>query len=365
MDKDQTNLNNMIDSEGLINSFRLANTENLPYYFKSIWKDLTRRSDNPDKGVNKIDFSNYYELPGIISTGLFRQIDKDNDGYLNFKEFNDAMITLFTKGTKDLIKFVFEFFDDDNDNYISEINVKSIFQYIPLQNKNFANSSFKDRYESQEEMHSIVSSLFKSKEKIDYQEFEDMTIKENSTVFLYLIVFLLSKKPFNESTIGFYDIKTDLDNDKKEIKKNKEKTLIASPNLLSKFVPGNKILNSPIMSKEKENLRKIYNENSKDSKLMYTKSTELFTIKDKENMYMKSDCNDNNINLLNPTRQENIKSMNGIISMEVTEELLESLKIEPEPEITYEGYLVKVVDDKLKKLWFVLYDKYLYCKIIF
>lgn len=362
MEKD--NVMNLIDSEELINSFRLTNNDNLPFYFKSIWKDLTRRSDNPEKGVNKIDFSNYYELPGIISTGLFRYIDKDKDDYLNYKEFSEAMLTLFTKGTKDLIKFVFEFLDDDDDKYISEVNVKSIFQYIPLQNKNFSNSSFKDRYESQEELHNIVSNFFKTKEKIDCKEFEELTINENSTIFLYIIVFLLSKKPFNESTIGFYDVKLDSESENKKTIKNSDKTLIASPNLLSKFSPGNKILNSPIMSKEKEKLKKIYNDNAKEGKLMYTKSTELFTIKDKENMYRTDFSEESNskVDLLNPSRQDNIKFLNGIISMEVTEELLESLKIEPEVEITHEGYLVKVVEDKLKKLWFVLYDKYLYCK---
>lgn len=121
------------------------------------------------------------------------------------------------------------------------------------------------------------------------------------------------------------------------------------------------------MSKEKEKLKKIYNDNAKEGKLMYTKSTELFTIKDKENMYRTDFSEESNskVDLLNPSRQENIKFLNGIISMEVTEELLESLKIEPEVEITHEGYLVKVVEDKLKKLWFVLYDKYLYCKKYF
>ena len=69
-----------IDGEALLESFNIKNKSNFPKYVKSIWKDLSRRSENSDKGFDKVIFSNYYDLPGIISTRLFNLLDKDKDG---------------------------------------------------------------------------------------------------------------------------------------------------------------------------------------------------------------------------------------------------------------------------------------------
>jgi hypothetical protein len=56
-------------------------------YFKDIYKDLASRSDDKSKGVNKISFLDYCQLPGVIGERLFDILDFDRDSYLNSKEF--------------------------------------------------------------------------------------------------------------------------------------------------------------------------------------------------------------------------------------------------------------------------------------
>ena len=49
----------------------------------------------------------------------------------------------------------------------------------------------------------------------------------------------------------------------------------------------------------------------------------------------------------------------------IHEEFLEGLSstIDATKDESYNGYLIKIIDEKPKKLWFTLFEKYLYCKI--
>ena len=396
-----------IDGEALLESFNIKNKSNFPKYVKSIWKDLSRRSENSDKGFDKVIFSNYYDLPGIISTRLFNLLDKDKDGYLSYSEFSKGMITLFNSTLGDLMQFIFNFFDENKDGYIIAEDVRTIFQYIPLQKSNFSDNSFKDRLESQEELHEIISAFFKNKEKLDFNTFKKQTEKEDSTIFLYITVYLLTNKPFTDRTLTFYQN----DNNSSNVNTNnvensnnnsvnntsnvsRNLSLIASPNLTSKFSPMIKILKSPIMKSERDRIRQELMDKSAEYKKTKTSGSynasdndKLYSIKSSDFVHMnKEDGGEKkNLNLLHPSRMEwkvnnnsnsnnnnnnnnnneNLKDID--ILADENAELLDALasnidgKDEAE-ELTHEGYLVKLVDDKLKKLWFTLYEKYLYCK---
>ena len=56
-------------------------------YFKDIYKDLASRSDDKNKGINKISMLDYCQLPGVLNERFFHVLDMDKDGYLNQKEF--------------------------------------------------------------------------------------------------------------------------------------------------------------------------------------------------------------------------------------------------------------------------------------
>lgn len=350
--------NQQIDGEALLEGFRIQNKQNFPFYLKSIWKDLSRRSEDPEKGFCKVIFGNYYDLPGIISTRLFNFLDRDKDGYLSYSEFSKGMSNLFCSNLESLLEFIFGLFDENNDGVINSEDVRTLFQYIPLQKKSFSQNSFKDRIDSQEELHDIINDFFKNNNNMSFKEFKKNTQKENSTIFLYLTVFLLTKKPFNEKTLNFYqgDDKSGNNTPRKE-KEDHKPSMIASPNLTSKFQPSLKILHSPIMKNQKDQLKKEILSKYSDPNSLKTSNTVIGAEED------------NNVDLLHPSRQS--KQINGDGSekykgmSEVDMEMLNSITSLPVEDISYEGYLIKLVDDKLKKLWFTLFDKNIYCKFRF
>jgi hypothetical protein len=52
-------------------------------YFKDIYKDLVSRSDNPQKGINKVSLLDYAQLPGVLGERFFDVMDSDDNGYLD------------------------------------------------------------------------------------------------------------------------------------------------------------------------------------------------------------------------------------------------------------------------------------------
>lgn len=121
-----------INVEDLLQVFKDINQDAFILYIKSIWKDLAQRSENAEKGINKITFVHYYSLPGIISDRLFAVFDENKNGFLSLQEFYDGMMTLFTKPFDELSYFIFKMYDADNDGIINKVDIKSLMQYIDL-----------------------------------------------------------------------------------------------------------------------------------------------------------------------------------------------------------------------------------------
>ena len=88
-------------------------------YFKDIYKDLCSRSDDKQKGVNKISFLDYCQLPGLLAERLFAVLDVDNDSYLSSKEFLSGLLRIYCSVFDQKMKFVFDIYDFDKDNFIT------------------------------------------------------------------------------------------------------------------------------------------------------------------------------------------------------------------------------------------------------
>lgn len=63
----------------LLKDYRVENVDAFRSYLTSVWKDLAERSNNNFKGINKITFAKYYELPGIIFDLLKKEPSKRMD----------------------------------------------------------------------------------------------------------------------------------------------------------------------------------------------------------------------------------------------------------------------------------------------
>lgn len=64
-------------------------------YFRDIYKDLASRSDNRQKGINKVGLLEYAPLPGILGDRFFKVLDLNDDGYIDIKEFLTGMIRVY------------------------------------------------------------------------------------------------------------------------------------------------------------------------------------------------------------------------------------------------------------------------------
>ena len=239
-----------LDIGELLQEYEVENVEAFQTYLTGVWKDLAERSDNKYMGINKITFAKYYELPGIIFDRLFNVFDQENTEYLDLNQFINGMLTLFTKGFDDLVKFVFKFYDFDKDEKISKEDIRIVLSYIPLNQHKFQKKKtktqfntedFEDRIESQDELHKTLDTIFTKDSTIGEKEFIKIVEDVNSDIFLFILIFLLDKRPFNNKTIR------NLEKIKKspKIAKTPSSKKIVVPSLNSIFIPSLTITNSP------------------------------------------------------------------------------------------------------------------------
>ena len=85
-----------IDLNEILKDFQVNDMNTFQNYLIGIWGDLARRSSEPAKGIEKLTFSHYYELPGIICERLFSVFDRNQNNFLEPAEFIGGMKILFT-----------------------------------------------------------------------------------------------------------------------------------------------------------------------------------------------------------------------------------------------------------------------------
>ena len=287
-------------------------------------------------------------------------------------------------------------YDADNDGKVSKEDIKSLMQYIHIDSNmiNNANSissnlKFSDRVESQKEIFEKLEEIYGKDKYLDYKKFKQIIEEKNSDVYVFLLVFLLQNRPFKKQTIEYYL------GCLKNVSKSPTQTttkLIASPTTSSKFSPSQFISNSPVMKQKKLkektgiNMLEKYtgggakkkndiinlistNDTKKETStatttgpvrknMAFLKSID-DTIKPKLNPTKNFDENDPQFNLNEAKKYENTQDVNkkiGISSNVIDDDDLDEV-------IQYEGWIYKITEtNKLKKLWFKLYDKDLFCK---
>ena len=238
-----------LDLSKIRKGLQIEDEELLNKYLKEIWSDLSKRASKEDasKGINKITFNKYFELPGIISERLFAVFDKDKDGILSLSEFVNGMRSVFSQAETfdSLAKFIFDFYDFRSCEKIKKDDVRVVLSYVPLQktdinsikedNIEIVEENFQDRVESQEQLFHILNIAFKDKEEMDYEEYLQVIKNVNSDIFILILMFLLEKKPFSRNTIQIYAAGDKKKSDSSQTP-NVSKQVIASPSLNSRFL---------------------------------------------------------------------------------------------------------------------------------
>ena len=295
--------------------YEVKNKEAFAQYLKQVWKDLIGRSGDTNeasKGIDKVTFQKYYELPGLISERLFSVFDNDNKGYLSLNDFTSTMLTLFSSDFNDLLELIFKFYDFDKDDKITKEDIRMVLSYVPTYKKNKKNSEnsglkfdtedFQDRLKSQKELHDKLNIIFGQKENINLEEFTEITKNKNSDIFLFILVFLYEHRPFSSETVK------NLENIKKSplLSFRKKEVLIASPNLDSNLCVTETLQKSPAM--KNANLGDRMTKNNNVYKNM--KFLGLLSGRNINNNINIKENNDNNI-------KENEHNNNTVISLQI------------------------------------------------
>ena len=237
-----------LDLSKIRKGLQFQDDELLNKYLKDIWSDLSKRTKNTTKGINKLTFQKYYDLPGIISERLFACLDSDNDGIINLNEFIYGMQTLFSQNQTfdSLAKFIFNLYDFNSSGIITKDDVRVVLSYVPIlqndtleekkENIDFTQDKFEDRVESQDELFHILNIAFKNKNEINFNEYIHIIKNINSDIFILLLMFLLEKKPFSNYSIQMHSLALDSPIIQKSITPTLPPQQIASPSLQSRFI---------------------------------------------------------------------------------------------------------------------------------
>ena len=248
-----------ITVDSLTNKLKIEDKDAFYLYLKEVWIDLYSRvkenkNDKNDAeinltGVTKLIFDKYFILPGIIGDRFFKVLDQKNTSVLSANDFIKGMTTLYCGGYEETVKFIFNFYDMDNDGIIDKEDIRVVLSYITLADSpdvksTGLNITYQKRVTSQEEIYSILQKCFENipNNKMDFITFKNTIENVNSDIYLMIYLFLLENKPFTKENIKSYKSKikknetTEKDKEKEKEKKAESK-LIMSPSKNSSFSP--------------------------------------------------------------------------------------------------------------------------------
>ena len=371
-----------LDLSKVRKSLQIRDEELLNKYLKEIWSDLSKRTKDVTKGITKVTFNKYYDLPGIISERLFACFDKDKDGILNLTEFTTGMQSLFSQAESfdSLAKFIFNLYDFNSTGIIKKDDVRVVLSYVPLsdsssnikENIELVQDKFEDRVESQEQLFHILNIAFKNKDKMNFEEYINVIKNVNSDIFILLLMFLLEKKPFSNYSIELHSLTFESPNIHVSATPTLLPQQIASPSLHSRFLSPklkkkklDKNKNNKGLSKA-TNLLQLYSgvDNSKKKEEVKQEKDESKDLKEKRPQRRMR------INLNNLTDKTPELSKNTFLfsqqkeSEENKEELEDNFQeaIEEDQCVRYEGYVYKYsqTQKKMKRTYFRLIGKDIY-----
>ena len=219
--------------------------------------------------------------------------NKSKSGYLKKNEFENGMYLLFTEDYDYLTKFVFDFYDSDEDGKISKEDIRLIYSYFPLKQDKlsllhkfqYEFPRLEDQLVAQDEIKNLIEWLFK-KPEIGYEIFYGYITKINIDPFIFLVLILYFYRPFTDEIIDYYgDLYTTIvssgnyssktiknltiSNNKNFAQKriafrkkngNEEITYTPLPNLNTIFLPGTLLESNKLF-------REIFNKSKKKIKL--------------------------------------------------------------------------------------------------
>ena len=367
-------------SAKLISNLKVDDKMAFNIYLKEVFFDLlSRRVKNQnDKninlknknliGINKLIFNNYYSLPGIIGERLFHVFDSKRKDIIEFGFFKYGMNTLFCDDYKNILRFIFDFYDFDGDGKISKEDIRTVLSYVEFTNKkenkkennNDNNKNieinlgtdmnkslntkrlYENSVKSQNQLVDILEKCFKDmKELIEFKNFIYIVENINSEIFFMIYIFLLRNRPFSEKTIELYKKISINHSNLSTINTITNQILYPDSNYNEKIF----FFNNSALSKSVFSIPVLYNNNSTINE-------------DKDEVFL-----DNEINIWKSfyevkLSKDILDSMEKMKPYDIKDEDDNNL-LESEKNI-FEGFLYKISNGKINKIYFKLFYKDLF-----
>ena len=363
-------------SAKLISNLKVDDKMAFNIYLKEVFFDLlSRRVKNQnDKninlknknliGINKLIFNNYYSLPGIIGERLFHVFDSKRKDIIEFGFFKYGMNTLFCDDYKNILRFIFDFYDFDGDGKISKEDIRTVLSYVEFTNKKENNNDnnknieinsgtdmnkslntkrlYENSVKSQNQLVDILEKCFKDmKELIEFNNFIYIVENINSEIFFMIYIFLLRNRPFSEKTIELYKKISINHSNLSTINTITNQILYPDSNYNEKIFS----FNNSALSKSVFSIPVLYNNNSTINE-------------DKDEVFL-----DNEINIWKSfyevkLSKDILDSMEKMKPYDIKDEDDNNL-LESEKNI-FEGFLYKISNDKINKIYFKLFYKDLF-----
>ena len=363
-------------SAKLISNLKVDDKMAFNIYLKEVFFDLlSRRVKNQnDKninlknknliGINKLIFNNYYSLPGIIGERLFHVFDSKRKDIIEFGFFKYGMNTLFCDDYKNILRFIFDFYDFDGDGKISKEDIRTVLSYVEFTNKKENNNDnnknieinsgsdmnkslntkrlYENSVKSQNQLVDILEKCFKDmKELIEFKNFIYIVENINSEIFFMIYIFLLRNRPFSEKTIELYKKISINHSNLSTINTITNQILYPDSNYNEKIFS----FNNSALSKSVFSIPVLYNNDSTINE-------------DKDEVFL-----DNEINIWKSfyevkLSKDILDSMEKMKPYDIKDEDDNNL-LESEKNI-FEGFLYKISNGKINKIYFKLFYKDLF-----
>ena len=212
--------------------------------------------------------------------------NKSKSGYLNKNEFEEGMFKLFTEDYNYLSKFVFNFYDSDEDGKITPEDIRLTYSYFPLKQDRFSLMHkfsyefprLEDQLIAQEEIKKLIEWIFK-KPELSFDIFYGYITKINIDPFIYLILILYFYRPFTDEILNYYDeINPKTVSLRNTLKLNERNSTKTKDNLLMNSSTDNNNKNMSAIKSQKSKKIKIKNVSMEENITILTPLPNLNTI---------------------------------------------------------------------------------------
>jgi len=191
-------------------------------YLKNIFSDIAKPEwkEKEQKGINKLSFIEYMNIPFIVGEKLFKALDKSKKGFLTKNEFVNGIISLYVGDLEETQKMIFSILDFDSDGIIIPQDSRLLISFIKnlsgapstvIKQKLQKRNTISDE-ENLNEINELINNFFNNKPQMSFEEYKYNIENVNSDVFFVFIYFLYDTKPFSESAIKILKLQNSISN---------------------------------------------------------------------------------------------------------------------------------------------------------